>query len=94
MRALAAAPVFGIYFNLWSAYRAYSRGDFISAALDILGIVPGIGDAVDILRLVAPEGHTVTVQEERAIEQRWFERMHPLARQNFCAGNPGFSGCQ
>jgi hypothetical protein len=44
-------PFAGIPFGIWSIGEALAEGDYIGAGLDVIGFIPGFGDAVDGLRL-------------------------------------------
>ena len=56
---LKAAPIIGIAAGLYSAKQNFEQGNYLEAGLDLIGIIPIIGDAVDLGRLVVEAGKVV-----------------------------------
>jgi hypothetical protein len=53
---LKAAPVVGIAVGVYSAASHASEGDYVSSGFDLVGLIPGFGDAFDVGRTL---GETV-----------------------------------
>ncbi len=51
--ALKVAPLVGIAAGLYSAKQNFEQGHYFDATLDVIGVVPLVGDIVDLSRLTA-----------------------------------------
>lgn len=59
-KALKVIPFIGVGAALYSAQQEFRRGNYGSAALDLVGIVPVVGDVVDAARLGTAIGEEIS----------------------------------
>jgi hypothetical protein len=78
-------PVIGAVPVAWSLHEALEKGDYQEATLEIIGVIPGVGDVVDAFRLGYELGELATVPIDEALNAPKYEEVpeilqHPVSR--------------